>query len=75
MIVFWDVAPCTLVALMMEAANTSKTSIYFYQTTRRNIPEDSPLHTRRLENMKFHLIRISLSEGRETKGVNLSCWD
>jgi hypothetical protein len=25
---------------MMEAVNTSETSVNFYQTTRRNIPED-----------------------------------
>jgi hypothetical protein len=46
MTVFWDVAPCNLVgriALMMEAASTSETSVNFYQTTRRNIPEDSHL--------------------------------
>jgi hypothetical protein len=29
-----------LIALMMEAAGTSETSVNFYQTTRRNIPED-----------------------------------
>jgi hypothetical protein len=33
-----------LIALMMEAASTSETSVNFYQTTRRNIPEDSHLH-------------------------------
>jgi hypothetical protein len=27
--------------LMMEAGSTSETSVNFYQTTRRNIPEDS----------------------------------
>jgi hypothetical protein len=27
---------------MMEASRTSETSVNFYQTTRRNIPEDSP---------------------------------
>jgi hypothetical protein len=26
--------------LMMEAVNTSETSVNFYQTTRHNIPED-----------------------------------
>jgi hypothetical protein len=31
------------VALTMEAASTSETSVYFNQTTRRNIPEDSHL--------------------------------
>jgi hypothetical protein len=33
-------------ALMMEAASTSETSMNLYQTTRRNIPEDSHLHIR-----------------------------
>jgi hypothetical protein len=52
MSVFWVVAPCSLVevywdseaiALMMKAASTSKTSVNFYKTTRRNKPEDSHL--------------------------------
>jgi hypothetical protein len=30
-----------LIALMMEAASTSETSVKFYQTSRRNNPEDS----------------------------------
>jgi hypothetical protein len=29
----------------MEAVSTSETSVNFYQTTRRNIPEDSHLQT------------------------------
>ncbi|KDR20298.1 Methyltransferase-like protein 9 [Zootermopsis nevadensis] len=37
MAVFW-------IALVMEAARTSETSINFYQTTRRNNSEDSHLH-------------------------------
>jgi hypothetical protein len=67
MTVFWDVAPCTLVeiywcfrgacclhliALMMEVASTSDTSVNFYQTTRCNISEDSHLHTCRCEKLK-----------------------
>jgi hypothetical protein len=32
-----------IIALMMEAANTSETSENFYQTTRLNNPEDSRL--------------------------------
>jgi hypothetical protein len=32
-----------IIALMMEAASTFKTSVNFYQTTFRNIPEDSHL--------------------------------
>jgi hypothetical protein len=32
-----------MIALMMEAASTSEMSVNFYQTTRRNNPEDSHL--------------------------------
>jgi hypothetical protein len=32
-----------VIALMMEAANTSETSVNFYQTTRHNNSEDSHL--------------------------------
>jgi hypothetical protein len=32
-----------IIALMMEAASTSETSVNFYQITRRNNPEDSHL--------------------------------
>jgi hypothetical protein len=32
------------IALMMKAASTSETSVNFYQTTRRNNPEDSHLY-------------------------------
>jgi hypothetical protein len=39
------------IALVMEAASVSETSVNFYQTTRRNNPEDSHLHTRRRENL------------------------
>jgi hypothetical protein len=39
---------------MMEAASTSETSVNFYQTTRHKNPEDSHLHTRRRENLKYH---------------------
>jgi hypothetical protein len=43
-------------AVMMEAANTSETSVNFYRTTRRNNPEDSHLHTRRRENLRSQWI-------------------
>jgi hypothetical protein len=60
MAVFWVVAPCKprglLIALMMEAASISETSVNIYQTTRRNNPEDSHLHTRRRENLKSYSI-------------------
>jgi hypothetical protein len=48
MVVFWvaDVSESVimaLIALMMEAASTSETSVNFYQNTLRNNPEDSHL--------------------------------
>jgi hypothetical protein len=45
MTVFRDAALYRLVvgALMMEAISISETPVNFYQTTRRNIPEDSHL--------------------------------
>jgi hypothetical protein len=49
---FWDVAPMLIIALMMEAVSTSETPVSFYETTRRNIPQDIHLHTRRRENLK-----------------------
>jgi hypothetical protein len=40
------------IALMTGAANTSRTSLNIYQTTRRNYPDDSHLHNRRRENLR-----------------------
>jgi hypothetical protein len=37
------VLAASIIALMMEAASTFETSVNFYQTTRRNNPEDSHL--------------------------------
>jgi hypothetical protein len=44
-----------IIALKIEAESTSKTSVNFYQTTRRNNREDSHLHNRHRENLKSHL--------------------
>jgi hypothetical protein len=41
--VFLDIAPCNLIALMMEAVRISETSVHSNKTTRRYIPEDSKL--------------------------------
>jgi hypothetical protein len=49
------------IALMMEAASTSETWVNFYQTTRRNIPKDTRVHTRRRENLKSHFLILSFS--------------
>jgi hypothetical protein len=43
-----------MIALTMEAVSTSETSVSFYQTIRRNVPEDVHLHTCRRENLKSH---------------------
>jgi hypothetical protein len=40
MAIFWDAA----IALIMEAVSSSEMSVSIYDTTRRNIPEDSHLH-------------------------------
>jgi hypothetical protein len=39
----------------MMAVRTSETSVSFNVTTRRHIPEDSKLDTRRRENLKSHI--------------------
>jgi hypothetical protein len=39
------VLAAAIIALRMEAASTSETSVNFYRTTRRNTSEDSQLHT------------------------------
>jgi hypothetical protein len=44
-----------VIALMMEAANTSETLVNFYQTTRHYNPEDSHLRTHRRENLKSYV--------------------
>jgi hypothetical protein len=48
--------PPILIILMMEAVSTSETLVGFYQTTQNNVPEDSCLHTRRCENLKYHTV-------------------
>jgi hypothetical protein len=40
---FWVVAPCGLIALMMEEVQTSETLVNLYQSTQRYDPEDSDL--------------------------------
>jgi hypothetical protein len=82
MTVFWDVAPCGLVevdrhfrgayclhhqvALMVEAVSTSETSVNFYETTRRNIPEDlHPFVRQRIEDsIEIDLREVGCDDGR-----------
>jgi hypothetical protein len=44
----------SIIALIMEAARTSETSVYFNDITRRYNPQGSNLHTRLRENLKSH---------------------
>jgi hypothetical protein len=76
MAVFWVVAPCSLVednqcfrgaccfiirVVMMEAANTSETSVNFYQATRRNIPEESHFHVSPLPNWPYSYLSFTFN--------------
>jgi hypothetical protein len=47
-----------IIALMMEAARTSETSVDIHLRTRQYMPEDSELHTRRRENLKSHIYKL-----------------
>lgn len=59
-----DVITATIMALMMAIVSTSKTSIDFHQTTRRNIPNFRHFHIHRLDYLKFyygHGLRLETS--------------
>jgi hypothetical protein len=49
-----DVSEVRAIALMMEAARTSETSVDNYFTWQYNPEDKSELHTRRRENLKSH---------------------
>jgi hypothetical protein len=51
-----EVLTASIFRAVMEAVSMWETSVNFYEKTRRNIPEDSQLHTRRRENLKTHLV-------------------
>jgi hypothetical protein len=56
MTAFWNTAPSGLVeldALMTEAVSTFESSVYFYESTQRCIPESCHLLSRRSETMKY----------------------
>jgi hypothetical protein len=61
-----------IITLMIDAVGSSKMSVSIYQTIRRNIPEDSHLHTGRRENLKPHkseFNRYTDQHGQDSKIV------
>jgi hypothetical protein len=55
-----------IIALIMEVALTSETSVAIEFRTRQYIPEDFELHTCRRENLKSHMTQhFRMLEGKE----------
>jgi hypothetical protein len=59
-----EVRAASIIALMLEAARTSETSIDIRLRTRQYIPADSELYTRRRENLKSHINDRDLDTSR-----------
>jgi hypothetical protein len=62
-----------LIALFMEAARTSETSVDIQLRTWQYIPEDSELYTRRHENMKSHKDSLLLTRHQTRSLVSDLC--
>jgi hypothetical protein len=63
-----------IIALMMEAARTSETSVENQLRILQYIPEDSELHTRRHGNLKSHNLNVVNSAVHTAKLFSLySC--
>jgi hypothetical protein len=72
------------VVFIIRAWSTFETSVSFYQTTRRNIPEDSHLHIHRSVNLKSYQVKLQylytatsvfryLAGPRQMKGYEQNC--
>jgi hypothetical protein len=62
-----------MIRAMMEAARTSETPVHSDVTTRRYIPEDSKLHTRRRENLTSH--RVTATSEKKTAEIFVAMQD
>jgi hypothetical protein len=69
MTVFCNAVPSCLAEIylhfirsMIEAVSTFEMFVYFYQTTRYNIPEDHHCLTHHHENLKSHSVTVELIE-------------
>jgi hypothetical protein len=49
-----------MITLMTQAANTSETSVNFYEPTRRATPQGCHVHTRRRYSLKSHSVQITM---------------
>jgi hypothetical protein len=66
--IFLDITPCSLVEIKRRfrcancpddgAVRFSETSVYFHDTTRYKVRQDSNLHSRRSEDLKFCRVYI-----------------
>jgi hypothetical protein len=63
-----EVRAAYIIALMMQIARTSETSVDIQLRTRQCIPEDSELHTRHREKLKSHnCLTENRAEDRQTQ--------
>lgn len=56
----------------MKEVQSSKTSVNFYQTTRRNILENNNVHNEHSKNLKIHALKLILSYAIICKNLRLS---
>jgi hypothetical protein len=62
----------TIIRTMMVAVSTFETSVIFYETTRRSVPDDCHLHTHRRENLISHSTLLCYEAVLHT--VPSRCW-
>jgi hypothetical protein len=66
----------SVIVLMMESVTTSETSVNFYQTKRRNIPEDSHMNSKSMLAIIMHIngcLKLLNDVAIETEGFEGNC--